>query len=247
MRALAVSFRLSEQGIILRYEGQKLDRGVGRWTTPEAHKAGYEGMPTTIERIERELLTDRLTLYRRNTQIIYTNELRDGKWLHEPRARAALEAERERPLSVEEQRDYLKGFDRLTEMLTRPERGASREEIDQIDTMRQQAAKELNTAIKKQCLQEAIENLGKNVEKLFHDSRFSRHNQNELKKAAYWRGVFEYYDKAHGKNPNDLLAFEERLADRVALGQMPDVAKLNDLEIQFDSSQPQERSNDLGR
>jgi len=34
-RVLAVNWRLSEQGIIQRYENQKADRGVGRMTTPK--------------------------------------------------------------------------------------------------------------------------------------------------------------------------------------------------------------------
>jgi hypothetical protein len=45
---------LSEQGILQRYENQKADRGVERMTTPEAHKAGYDGMLQTFERIERQ-------------------------------------------------------------------------------------------------------------------------------------------------------------------------------------------------
>lgn len=40
-RALAVNPRLSEQGILQRYENQKADRGTGRMTTPEAHRAAY--------------------------------------------------------------------------------------------------------------------------------------------------------------------------------------------------------------
>lgn len=59
-RALAVNPRLSEQGILQRYENQKADRGTGRMTTPEAHRAAYNGMPATLERIERDKLADML-------------------------------------------------------------------------------------------------------------------------------------------------------------------------------------------
>ena len=97
-RALAVNFRLSEQGILQRYEGQKADRGHGRMTAPEAHKAAYDGMLVTLERIERDKLADRVTIYRRGGVAIYTNELHGGQWVRQPQARATMEAERARPV-----------------------------------------------------------------------------------------------------------------------------------------------------
>lgn len=60
-RVLAVTWRLSEQGIPQRYENQKADHGVGRMTTPEAHKAGYEGMLKTLDRMEDQKLADQVT------------------------------------------------------------------------------------------------------------------------------------------------------------------------------------------
>jgi len=139
VRVLAVKFSLSEQGILLRYEGQKYDQGIGRWTTPEAHRAGYEGVPATIERIEHECLADRIKIYKRSGQIIYSNELKNGKWVYEPQARYVMALERDQPLTTQEQHDYLKGFDQLSNLLTRPDRAASLEEISQIEKMRQRA------------------------------------------------------------------------------------------------------------
>ena len=138
-RALAVSFRLSEQGILQRYEGQKADRGVGRMTTPEAHRAAYDGMLTTLERIEGNRLADRMTIYRRGAVVLYANELRGGDWMSEPRARAIVEAERSRPMSEAELRDYIDGFDRLIAMMTRPGRHATDAEIKQVEMLRQSA------------------------------------------------------------------------------------------------------------
>ena len=63
-RVLAVPHRLSEQGVMPRYEGQKADRGAGRMTTPEAHQAAYKGLLSTIDLIETRKLADRLTIYR---------------------------------------------------------------------------------------------------------------------------------------------------------------------------------------
>jgi len=138
-RALAVNPRLSEQGIMQRYEKQKESRGVGRMTTPEAHQAAYDGMLHTLDRIEKQKLADRVSIYRRGAEVIYSNELQNGHWLRPPAARAAVEAERTRPMTLQERRDYVKGFDALADMMAKPERQASGEDIRKIADLRQQA------------------------------------------------------------------------------------------------------------
>jgi len=138
-RALAVTWQLSEQGILQRYENQKADRGVGRMTTPEAHQAAYDGMLHTLERIEREKLADRVTIYRRGNEAIYSNTLENGQWKHEPQARIAVEAERERPLTLVERKEHADGFDKIANLMSRSERQASAEEIHRIKILRHQA------------------------------------------------------------------------------------------------------------
>lgn len=149
-RALAVNSRLSEQGILQRYENQKADRGTGRMTTPEAHRAAYDGMLSTLERIERDKLADRVTIYRRGAEAIYTNELQGGQWSRDPQARAVVEAERSRPMTLQERRDYAQGFDKLAELLARPERQADAEEMRRMDDLRRQAKNELAAEIFRQ-------------------------------------------------------------------------------------------------
>ncbi|MDL2268991.1 zeta toxin family protein [Desulfosarcina sp. OttesenSCG-928-A07] len=112
-RALAVSFEMSELGIFQRYEEQKADRGSGRMTPPEAHKAGYDGMLVTLDRIETEKLADRLTIYKRGNVKIYQNELSNGQWIRKPEARAVVEAERNRPMSKQEQKTYIEGCEKV--------------------------------------------------------------------------------------------------------------------------------------
>jgi len=136
-RALAVTSRLSEQGIMQRYEKQKADRGAGRMTTPEAHQAAYDGMLQTLERIESQKLADRVTIYRRGAEVIYSNELQGGQWAREPQARAVVEAERARPMTLQERRDYAKGFDELADMLGR--RQASAEEVRKVADLQREA------------------------------------------------------------------------------------------------------------
>ncbi len=134
-RALAVPFRLSEQGIYQRYENQKADRSEGRMTSPEAHQVAYDGLPITLARIESEKLADRVTIYRRGAIVIYENELRDGKWLHEPQAAAIVEAERNRPLAPVEAQAYQDGFDALAALIRAPGRNATPDEIAKIDQL----------------------------------------------------------------------------------------------------------------
>jgi hypothetical protein len=138
-RALAVNPRFSEQGILQRYEGQREDRGVGRMTTPAAHQAGLDGMVRTLERIEGDQLADRVTLLRRSGVVIYANELRNGQWLNRPEARLRLEAERKRPMTLQERKDYAQGYDALAEKLGTPERQARPEEIERLAGLRKTA------------------------------------------------------------------------------------------------------------
>ena len=149
-RALAVNPRLSEQGILQRYEGQKRDRGVARMTTVQAHQAALDGMLNTLDYIEHNKLADRVTIYRRGARAIYFNEVRSGEWLREPRARAAVEAERNRPMTLPELTEYAGAFDKLATLMTRAERQASIQEIKQLEDLRRQANTELGARMQAQ-------------------------------------------------------------------------------------------------
>lgn len=147
-RALAVNERMSWQGVLQRYEEQRNDRGSGRMTAPHSHRDAYEGMPVTLERIERERLADRMSLYRRGGQVIYSNELAaDGDWREPPRARQVLEAERSRPPTLDERRAYAEGFDRLRESLAKPGRNATAAELQAVDELRERSHRELRAAV----------------------------------------------------------------------------------------------------
>jgi len=140
--ALAVSWQLSEQGIIQRYENQKLDRGVGRMTTPEAHKAAYDGMLNTLERIERDNLADRVTISRRGGEVIYSNELENGIWKETPQARLAVETERSRPLTPQEAYQFAAGYATLVQQVEAPERKATEQEKADMRKRYEQAAQQ---------------------------------------------------------------------------------------------------------
>ena len=142
-RALAVNDKLSWQGVMQRYENQKADRGSGRMTAPHSHRDAYEGVPATVERIEREKLADRMTVYRRGGEAIYTNALRDGQWQYPEGARQAVENERSRPMTLQERKDYAEAFDKLAALMVKPERRATADELRNLDELRTQARREL--------------------------------------------------------------------------------------------------------
>ena len=146
-RALAVHHRLSTQGILMRYEGQKQDRGWARMTTEAAHQAGFDGLPITLARIEVEKLADRVSVMRRGGEVIYANYLNHGEWVHPPMARRVLDDERQRPLTVAELSDYAKAFEDLAGLMARPERHAGVDELHRVYKLRHEAVAMLVDAL----------------------------------------------------------------------------------------------------
>ncbi len=61
-----------------------------------------------------------------------------------------VEAERARPMTLQERRDYAQGFDKLADMLARPERQASADELRKVDDLRRQAKTELAAEVFRQ-------------------------------------------------------------------------------------------------
>jgi hypothetical protein len=142
-RVLAVNQRLSWQGVLQRYEYQYADRGYGRMTTPDAHQAGYNGVPKTIECIEREKLADRVRVYKRGNVLIYENELQKGLWKYDPIAPFIIQEERQRPLTLTEQQEYAKAFDDLIKLIKDPARNATQEELTTFENLRKEACQTL--------------------------------------------------------------------------------------------------------
>jgi len=144
VRVLAVSMRLSSLGVLLRYERMKADRGVARMSIAEAQKAGYEGMPISVELIEQEKVANIVTVWRRSSELIYLNELLpSGEWINEPAARVAIEVERRQPMSLQVLKTYCNDCDKLYELITDPYRNATEEEISNIVRLREEAYNEL--------------------------------------------------------------------------------------------------------
>lgn len=143
-RALAVNEKLSWQGILQRYENQRFYRGSGRMTPHESHEAAYSGMLESLNRIETEKLVDKIVIYKRGAVVLYENELENECWKHAPQARMIVENERNRPWTLPEKLEYARSFDKLLELIQRPERNASFEEINAIQRLKNQAFAQLS-------------------------------------------------------------------------------------------------------
>jgi hypothetical protein len=85
-RGLAVNPRLSELGILERYE----------------HQRAVRGMPATLDRIEAEGLSDRLRLVTRSQAAVFDSRAADRSTRSGARAAHEHEHERNRPLSLGE-------------------------------------------------------------------------------------------------------------------------------------------------
>jgi len=243
-RALAVNSKLSQQGILQRYEAQKKDRGTGRMTTAQAHDAAYRGLPSTLDRIERDKLADRVSVYRRGGEQIYRNELRGGDWAHKPpRAAAVLEAERSRPFTLAEHREYISNFEQLQRQQGQPGRNATSGERAVVADALASARRDFE-AVKGQVLHvEAIEQAARHRDELAGDQRFAAHTPDELARAAYGRALYELSTPLDGR-PVDLARFDAIVANRETARQLPDMPHPDTAERVDHAGQPKDPARD---
>jgi len=150
LHVIAVPRQVSEQRIHERYEGQRARDGYGRFSTKDKHDEAYIGVAKTIASVEAGKQVNRLCIYDRHVNVIYDNSTKKGQWQKEPFALGTLETERNRSMTLQECKDYLAGFDKLADLLAKPERQASIEEIQHIQGLRQQAKVSLTTEISRQ-------------------------------------------------------------------------------------------------
>lgn len=138
-RALAVPERLSWQNVLQRYENGRGASGFGRMSLEGAHREAYEGLPRSLDKIEREKLADHLSIYARDNTLLYENRLENGQWKNPTRASEVVEQERNRPWTLSERFHYARRFDRLTAWIKNPERRATPEEINSMEALRKSA------------------------------------------------------------------------------------------------------------
>jgi len=144
LHVMAASEKVSLQRIHQRYEDMRARDGFGRFSTKDKHDEAYLGVAKTVAAVEAGKQVGRLCVYDRHVRVIYDSSLENGQWQKEPVALKTLEQERNRPMTLQERKDYLAGFDKLAAQLASPERQASEQEIRHIENLRQQATVYLN-------------------------------------------------------------------------------------------------------
>lgn len=83
-RVLAISKRLSWQGVHQRYEAILSAGDAGRFSAQRTHDAGASGMLETLRQIERTKSADRVLVADRAGMVLYDNELVNGDWRDPP-------------------------------------------------------------------------------------------------------------------------------------------------------------------
>ncbi|MGL5859615.1 MAG: zeta toxin family protein [Angustibacter sp.] len=116
--ALAVPAALSRLGIVARYVDQVAEHGHGRMVTTDNHDACYRGILDTAAQIDTGHLADIVQVLRRGNHLVHANHLtQTGQWATRPQMRQAIEAERDRPWTTAEARDFLHAASSLTRQL----------------------------------------------------------------------------------------------------------------------------------
>lgn len=101
---MAVPEALSRLGILDRYWRDVIDLGEGRFVDPAIHDECYQGVLRAAAAVEHDDLGDTVFAFRRSGQAVYANS-RDasGTWVSPPGCVAAVQAERTRLWTAQEQ------------------------------------------------------------------------------------------------------------------------------------------------
>ncbi|MFJ3770738.1 zeta toxin family protein [Streptomyces sp. NPDC090075] len=114
---LATSEALSRLGVLDRYVQQIHATRAGRYVSWENHDAGVSGLPTTLQVIEDERLADRITVFRRDMEVLYRNELIAGTWKWPTAAAQVVASEQVRPRSAQQTWWFRQELSRIAEQL----------------------------------------------------------------------------------------------------------------------------------
>ena len=144
IRIVAAHERYSVWGINRRYEKEKIVRGHGRYVPIEYHDECYRKLLDSVEGVELQKLADHIEVYDRSGSLLYSNELVNGDWKEAPKARAAIEKERNRKLNDKERDEYIGSWPRVFEYMQK--RGASSAEIGSVNALAERFIQELKEA-----------------------------------------------------------------------------------------------------
>ena len=124
-----------------KYEAQIEARGIGDKPNISEHDEIYKVLPSTLQKIEDEKLSDELLIIGRDGRINYHNELRNNEWTITPKSSQALEESRNRAWTAEEISKYQEDWQEVIRKMYA--RGASQSEIDDAEQVRNRCLKSL--------------------------------------------------------------------------------------------------------
>jgi predicted ABC-type ATPase len=123
---MAVNEQVSRVGIVRRYEDQKANGGIARWTPIETHDEAFKNMPDAVAAIERNSSIDSISVYNRAGEILYKNEKQANGIFERPSvglgAEKAIREEHDRPLTILEKEKLQLTIEDIQEKMT--QRGA---------------------------------------------------------------------------------------------------------------------------
>jgi hypothetical protein len=216
--AVAAHREESLLGIYERYEKQHLNPMLNpRFVPEDYHEGALAGFTDNMARDAGRF--DMVRVVSRDGQTLFDSNAREN---HYAKPHEAILKGRE--LTIERIAAIAQGWERVKNRAEK--RNAPRDYLERIGAHRQRIA-DLGKA---QAHIDAMKNLDKNISRLSSDSRYQKHSDNELAKAAYWRGASESANAIQG-TPLDLSAFDEKMSDRAHLAKLPDVTELQELEI----------------
>lgn len=138
LRMMAVNEAVSEQRIYTRYEEQKAQSGMGRFSTKDKHDEAFAGIPKALEAAESRRLVDAVKIYDKDHNELYANRLKGpGRDWEQPAGGVkALQDERGRPMTLAEKSQLASNYAELSSMVNAPGRKASPEEKAVIERKR---------------------------------------------------------------------------------------------------------------
>lgn len=137
VRFLGVHRRQSILGVHLRYEDQKSKTSHGRFAPVDYHDECYEKLLETASKVEQHSHADIIEVYNRASELLHkTQPGRDSDT-----TKQAIEVERARSMSKEEQKSYRQGWKRVIEFME--QREAPGEQIKGVKSLSEELLKDL--------------------------------------------------------------------------------------------------------
>ena len=125
------------------YEEKIATQGYSEKPRISEHDKTYEALPETVRVIEREKFADEIIIADSRGEILYSNGLKNNEWTRKPEAVKVLEENRNRTWTAKEISKYQENWNAVIKMMT--ERGASRQELEEVFKIRNRCLKSLKS------------------------------------------------------------------------------------------------------